>query len=164
MLCFLFFCHDLNLAQGEAVSSVLQLATGSPSPSFQSQTLACCLLLATSRRVARERTNKTSSDQIEPKSNHAIAYLQSAVERDQTAFPGKRKTDLERSVSLLTPHYPSDHIQVAVQRPPESSVSTLSVLRVSSAALVVGGGLNPLSDVAVYSICCACRRESWGIG
>jgi hypothetical protein len=29
----------------------------------------------------------------------------------------KRKTDLERSVSLLTPHYPSDHVQVVVQRP-----------------------------------------------
>jgi len=28
------------------------------------------------------------------------------------------KTDLERSVSLLTPHCPSDHAQAVVQRPP----------------------------------------------
>ena len=109
----------------------MRLTAGSPSPSFQSQTLACCLLLATSRRVARESTNTTSSVQMEPKSNHNISYpfsSLSATDPDWVPLPGKRKTDLERSVSLLTPHYPSDHVQVAVQRPPESSVSTLSVL------------------------------------
>jgi hypothetical protein len=34
-----------------------------------------------------------------------------------------RKTDLERSVSLLTPHHPSDHIQVAVLRPSNQLVA-----------------------------------------
>jgi hypothetical protein len=43
------------------------------------------------------------------------------------AASGKRKTDLLRSVSLLAPHHPSDHVQVAVQRLSESPVSTLSV-------------------------------------
>jgi hypothetical protein len=43
--------------------------------------------------------------------------------------PPKKKSDLERSVSLLTPHYPSDHIQVVLQRPPLiSSVSVFWVL------------------------------------
>ena len=92
---------------------------------IQSQTLACCLLSAVSRRAARESTTKTSIDQMEPKSNHSIVYPLCPADSDRASFPGKRKTDLERSVSLLTPRYPSDHVQVVVQRPPESSVSTL---------------------------------------
>jgi hypothetical protein len=40
--------------------------------------------------------------------------------KDDTACP-KRKTDLERSVSLLTPHHPSDHMQIVVLRLPLKS-------------------------------------------
>jgi len=80
-----------------------------------------------SKRAARESTTTTSIDQMELKSNHAIVYPLSAVDSDLAPFPGKRKTDLKRSVSLLTPRCPSDHVQVAVQRPPELPVSTLSV-------------------------------------
>jgi hypothetical protein len=57
----------------------------------------------------------------------AIVSIPHSVGANQAWSPGKRKTDLKRSVSLLAPRHPSDHLQVTVQRLPESPVSTLSV-------------------------------------
>ena len=57
----------------------------------------------------------------------AIVSIPLSVGANQSLSPGKRKTDLKRSVSLLARHHPSDHVQVVVQRLPESPVSTLSV-------------------------------------
>jgi hypothetical protein len=57
----------------------------------------------------------------------AIVSIPHSVGANQAWSPGKRKTDLKRSVSLLAPRHPSDHLQVAVQRLPELPVSTLSV-------------------------------------
>jgi hypothetical protein len=48
----------------------------------------------------------------------------------------KRRTDLERSVSLLTPHYPSDHMQIVVQRP------LLSLLK----SYAIASAVPPLPD------------------